>query len=497
MRRLAPALVSLAMLVAGCASAGVAPRAKAQPTLTILHFNDVYEIDALANGRLGGLARVATVIDGLKRSSSRVLTTLGGDYLSPSALGTARVNGEALAGRQMVAVLNMIGLDWATFGNHEFDVSEAAFRKHLNDAAFRLVSSNVIDGNGKPFPNVVESAVVTLKIGGREIRLGLIGLSIEWTSRPWMKYTPPIDAARAQVAKLAGTVDAIVALTHLALSEDRELAIAVPEIDLILGGHEHENWMMQRGDHLTPIIKADANVRSVAIVSMTFGAAGTRPAIEARLESMDEHVMPKPEVQAEVQRWTTLAFDAFRKDGLKPERVVATTTEALDGREASVRHGSTRLTEIIADALAHDVKVADLVIYHSGAIRIDDVLPAGPIREYDVIRVLPFGGKTLKATFDGALVAQVLDTGLKNEGHGGYLQTRGVSRTAAGAWLVQGKPLDPSARYTVAISDYLLTGGETNLGFLTRTNPQVHDVSDARDVQQAVIYELKARFPVR
>ena len=72
---------------------------------------------------------MATVIARLKSiSAPLVLTTLGGDYLSPAALGTAKVDGQPLAGRQMVDVLNATGLDWATFGNHEFDVSEAAFR---------------------------------------------------------------------------------------------------------------------------------------------------------------------------------------------------------------------------------------------------------------------------------------------------------------------------------------------------------------------------------
>src|SRR6185295_19046837 len=116
---------------------------RSETTVTILHFNDVYEIDAVDGGHAGGLARVATVLDGLKRTSAPVLTTLGGDYLSPSAIGTARVNGEALAGRQMVDVLNVLGVDWATFGNHEFDVSEAAFHKRIAEGTFHLVSSNV------------------------------------------------------------------------------------------------------------------------------------------------------------------------------------------------------------------------------------------------------------------------------------------------------------------------------------------------------------------
>src|SRR4051794_14461204 len=64
-------------------------------TFTILHFNDVYEIDAVDGGKQGGLARVATLVDWLKQRGP-VLTTLGGDYLSPSAIGTALVNGQPL-----------------------------------------------------------------------------------------------------------------------------------------------------------------------------------------------------------------------------------------------------------------------------------------------------------------------------------------------------------------------------------------------------------------
>ena len=73
----------------------------------------------------------------LKSRDPILITTLGGDYVSPSALGTARVNGERLNGRQMVAVLNAVGIDWATFGNHEFDIPEAALRARLAESKFK------------------------------------------------------------------------------------------------------------------------------------------------------------------------------------------------------------------------------------------------------------------------------------------------------------------------------------------------------------------------
>ncbi|MFM7576381.1 MAG: metallophosphoesterase, partial [Microcystaceae cyanobacterium] len=94
---------------------------------TLLHFNDVYEIMPIAGGKWGGLARVATLRQRLKQENPHTYTVLAGDLLSPSALGTAQVKGERLAGKQMVAVLNQLGLDYATFGNHEFDLSETEF----------------------------------------------------------------------------------------------------------------------------------------------------------------------------------------------------------------------------------------------------------------------------------------------------------------------------------------------------------------------------------
>jgi 5'-nucleotidase len=477
-------------LIAGARGAVVGAQGTKPAVVTIAHFNDVYEIGPVEGGKSGGLARVATVISQLKRANAPVLVTLGGDYVSPSALGTARINGEALAGRQMVDVLNATGLEWATVGNHEFDISEAAFNARMAESKFKVVISNITDANGRPFPNVVKTAIVPVTAGGRTIRIGLIGIVIDFNKKPWVKYLPPVESAKSAVAELKGKVDAIVALTHLALAGDAELAASVPEIDLILGGHEHENWSLRRGEHFTPIIKADANVRSLAIVSMAFGAKGTRPTVSARLQVIDDTVKAQPAVDALVKKWTDAAFDAFRKDGFAPEARVVTTTEPLDGRESTVRNREGRLTQIIANAMQHEAG-ADVGIYNGGSVRIDDVLPPGPVTEYDIIRVLPFGGKVLRVEMDGALLSRVLDTGLGNQGLGGFLHSSdGMKRDSTG-WSLNGVRIDPAKIYTAGVSDFLMTGGETNLAYLTRTTAGVHEIEEKRDVRRAVIDELK------
>ena len=502
MRRGGWCVLGLALAVLGASPLAIAQpkdaagRAARPVTVTLVHLNDVYEILPVEGGKAGGLARVATVVRKLKAANPAVLTTLAGDYLSPSALGTAKVDGQPLAGRQMVAVLNAAGVDWATFGNHEFDVSEAAFRAHLADAKFRLVSTNVTDAGGQPFAGVPTSAIVPVAAGGRTLRIGLIGVTVDATKKDWVAYRDAIAAAKAEVEKLRSRTDAIVALTHLSLAQDTEFVTAVPGIDVVLGGHEHENWLMYRGPRFVPIVKADANVRSLAIVSLTFGAPGTRPVVATRLQVIDDTIAADPAVDAVARQWTERGFAAFRREGFAPEAVVATATEPLDGRESTVRNRAGRLTDVIVAALAREAGASDVALFNAGSVRIDDVVPPGPVTEYDVIRVLPFGGKVVTATFDGALLARVLDAGENNEGMGGYLHARGARREN-GAWLVQGKPIDPAARYAVVLTDFLLTGGETNLGFLTRANPQVGDVRELRDIRRVVIEELGREYPVR
>lgn len=492
----------LSALVAACLFlAPAAGRAQSAATITILHFNDVYEITPVDAGKAGGLARLARFRAELKTQYPDLLTTLGGDFVSPSAIGTARVNGERLAGRQMVAVLNVVGVDWATVGNHEFDIPEAALRARLAEAKFRLVTSNVTDASGALFPNTVASAVVPVKTRSGQVRIGLIGLTVDANRQPWVRYAPPIDAARAAIAGLKGKCDVIVALTHLTLAGDQQLAEQVPEIDVILGGHEHENWVFERGPNFTPIVKADANARTAAIVTIRLPrlsrrsgnaprladarsgqAAKAEPTITARIQRIDDRMKEGPRTAAEVKKWVDLGYQGFRADGFEPTQLVATTDVPLDGRESSVRNRSTNLAELILAAMRQEAGT-DIAIFNGGSIRIDDVLQPGAVTQYDVIRVLPFGGKIVKATFTGALLSRVLAVGASNVGTGGFLHYAGPT------------PIDPAARHTVAISDFLLTGGEANLGFLTRQNPDISNITDLRDIRILLIDELKRRFP--
>lgn len=205
--------------------------------------------------------------------------------------------------------------------------------------------------------------------------------------------------------------------------------------------------------------------------------------------------MPEePKTAAVDKKWKQIAFDSFRAQGFEPEKVIYKTETPLEGLEASVRNKPTNLGGMIAKAYQQAFPEAQAGLLNSGSIRIDDNI-SGDITEYDVLRILPFGGKVVMVELSGALLVDILKAGLLNQGSGGYLQYSGLKQEQQD-WYIQQEKINPEKYYTVAMTDFLLTGQEKNLGYLKEGNPQIRrvvfpDPSDnthpGRDVRFAVI----------
>jgi 5'-nucleotidase len=267
----------------------------------------------------------------------------------------------------------------------------------------------------------------------------------------------------------------------------------VPALDLIMGGHEHENWYLQRGAGMAPIAKADANVRTVYLHHLRFNPETDALSIRSRLFPITDVLPDDPATAQVVDEWVGIAFEGFRRQGLKPAEPVVTLPEALDGRESTVRNTSSTLTDLMAEAMLRAAPGAALSLFNGGSIRIDDVVQPGTLIEYDVIRILPFGGEVLGVDMKGSLLDSVLTQGVANRGTGGFLHHAGVEQQG-GAWHVGGRPIDPARAYRVAINDFLTLGLEQNLDYLTFDNPGLARVGAHGDVRLVVIAELKRRF---
>ncbi len=165
-------------------------------TMTLLQVNDVYELTPVSGGTEGGMARLATLRKQLLADNPNTFTLLSGDLVSPSALGTATVDGQRLAGKQMVDVMNVLGLNYATFGNHEFDLAQEELAQRVQESRFAWFSSNVDDVNGQPMFGLPRNVVFTAKgASGKEARVGLFGLTTAANGAPYVRYRDPLDVA--------------------------------------------------------------------------------------------------------------------------------------------------------------------------------------------------------------------------------------------------------------------------------------------------------------
>lgn len=415
MRHPAARVLLAAALLAGCA----APRGRARPTpdatpapaplVRLLLVNDVYVTDTLRDGT-GGIARVAAFHHQLEREG-RVLFLLAGDVLSPSLLS------KWYAGRQMVDGFNAARLDYATFGNHEFELPRDSLLARTGESRFRWLSANCGLADGAPFPGV--PAWDTVTVAGT--RVALLGVTLQGLYRSHVRCTEPMDAARRAAAEArAAGAELVVALTHQYVADDSLLLARVPGIDLVLGGHEHHAHDVTSAGRR--VLKADANARSAQLVEVR--RAGDRWAVSARVERMDAGRPVDAPTQAAVDRWR----DSLRRR-LGPERAVAISPAPLDARDAFSRSNESALGDLVTDALRLGTG-ADVAVINSGALRLDDVLPAGPITNYQIESIFLFADETRVVTFPvtGVRLRALLEHGVseRSYGHGAFLQLSGA-----------------------------------------------------------------------
>ena len=489
--------ISLGLIVS--VFAGCSAKEDNRIQVTLIQINDVYEIEAVSGGKLGGLARVAYVRKQLLKENPNTFTVMAGDFFSPSALGTAVVDGKRLDGKQMVAVLNAMGLDYAAFGNHEFDIKKDPFYSRLNESEFKWIACNVFDKEGNLFPGTLTNELLSFSNHhGSVFTLGLTGITMDENDPEYVSFSDPVSSIKAEIELMQDHADAIIAITHFDFVDDQSIAEKVPEIDLIIGGHDHENILLYRGKNFTPIAKADANAKSIFIHRLSWDPDSRSLAIDSSLMRIDETIPEDPETAGVIKKWVNRGFEGFKANGFQPNEIFAQTTENLDGREASIRYQTTNLTRLIGDSIRAEVPNADLGIFNSGSIRLDDKLSAGPISQYDVLRVLPFPGKVLSMSVKGSQLMKMLDRGLQEQGNGSFLQTSSnVSKTQDG-WSFSNQPLNPDQYYTVAVNDFLANGRERVYEYFDIKKPssELKLLETHRDVRLAVINELKKRYPL-
>jgi 5'-nucleotidase/UDP-sugar diphosphatase len=447
--------------------------------VTILHINDVYEISPVRGE--GGLAELMTLVKAERSRHASTLTAVSGDFLSPSLLsGTTK-------GAQMVELFNAIGVDVATFGNHEFDFGRDVLLKRISEARFTWLGTNVGDPAGQPLPGTVSTA---MKVVG-DVKIGFLGIvtpesAMLSSGGPDIRFGDPVSAAKGavEVLRKAGA-NVIVALTHLDYEQDRALSRTVPDMNLILGGHDHDPITYY--EHGVLLQKSGSDAHFLGAIDLEIrteqGAKGPVTTVRPSWRMIANHnTAADPEIAAIVKKYN----DQLDRD---LGQVIGKTTVELDSRVDAVRSGEARIGDLIADALRESTG-ADVAITNGGGIRGNRTYDAGTeLTRKDVLKELPFGNTTLVIELTGTELKAALENGVSQveDKAGRFPQVSGLRvvydpKAAAGQRVrtvtVGGAPLDMGKTYRVATNDYMARGGD---GYAAFTKGKV--LTDARFAQ--------------
>jgi 5'-nucleotidase len=443
----------------------------------------------------GGLAHAATLIH-KKRREGPTLLLHAGDLLFPSLLSNKLKH----RGAQMIAALNLLKVDLATFGNHDFDEGCRVLVARIAESDFPWVAANVdFPAEAKLPADKVRSDRI-LEVA--RLRVGIFGLSLPLAPVGGCGPAPitfhaPIEAAREAVSRLKKQkVDLIIALTHLPMSDDRALAEALPEIDLIVGGHDHE--VMEALVGKTLITKAGENVTGLGVIAIKALRSGPEWVVEKswrRIPVDPARIAADPQIEA--------ALAPYAKEIAPFDRVIGEAAVPLDLREETVRERESNFGNYVADVLRSAME-ADAAMINGGAFRDDRILKSGPITLRDLYMALPFDNRMVLIEVTGQQLIEALENGVSLSGKraGRFPQVSGISFTfdpqqPSGARVIDvkigGEAVEPGRFYTLATVDFLARRGEID-GYAFQSLPILKEGGDLNEV---IIKHLEAMGPIK
>lgn len=444
-------------------------------TLTIIHTNDLHAHAEpfLDKGKtVGGMAGVGQVIRSLKKKHPDALVVDAGDVFQGSLL-YSRFKGDV-----EVNLLNKMGYDIFTIGNHEFDDGSKNLAEQMSKAKFDIISAN-IDATAVPELEKLIKPSVIKKIGGQSVAfVGGVTPDLESVATTLQgvklkaKGTDWINPIKEEVERLKKDgIDKIVLVTHCGVRSEKELAERIPEIDAIVGGHSHTRldkpMIVRHGDGTTTtIVQTGCYGRAVGLLQLTFDKNGVVRPQASRYYLTD--ITAKTEQAADLKAYIDKVSEPF---AALTKEVVSTATNYYEKKNSLC---DTSMGNIVTDAVVESGKDYGVTMAFQNRGGIRGVLQKGSITVAQVEQILPFDNYVVYATATGALVRRIIEHSL-SDGLGGHFadvsglkiiwdRTKPSGRRAVLILADDGKgnfkPLDDNASYKMAMNHYNFEGGE-------------------------------------
>ncbi|KAJ5971552.1 uncharacterized protein N7479_001470 [Penicillium vulpinum] len=438
------------------------------PDLRLIHYNDVYHVEAGSAEPVGGVPRFQSILNHYRHhpqyaGQPDILTFFSGDAFNPSIESTVT------KGRHMVPFLNTVGTDVACVGNHDLDFGVAQFRHLASQCQFPWLLANVLDpalGDDTP---IADCGKTHMLISSNGLKIGVLGLGErEWLGTinslpPDLIYKSASETARVLAKQLRDEgADLVVAVTHQREPNDYKLAnnLSSDLVDIILGGHDHfYAHAVVNGIH---VMRSGTDFKQLSYIEAFRKPDG--------LPGWDFNIVRRDIVRSIPEDQDTVAMVGRLTASLhaKLEKPIGFTVTPLDGRFSTVRQRESNLGNFVCDLMRFYYS-ADCAMMAGGTIRGDQIYPPGILKLKDLLNCFPFEDPVVLLRVRGHALLAALENGVSqlpalegrfsqvsNITYGFKLDAPSGSRITFAR--VGGEPIDLDREYLLATRGYMARG---------------------------------------
>ena len=407
-----------------------------------------------------GLAAFCAAVDSVRDANrAGALLLDSGDEFCASYWG----------GEPVVKALRLIETDALTLGNHEFDRGREFLEACVAAAGYPVLCANIVEKDTNALVRGALPYVILEKAG---VKIGVLGLTTEYT--PFMvekkaflpyKATSGLEACRTYIPKMRGEgAQIVIVLAHYPFYVDgggisgelRELLAQSPPADVFIGGHIPGDYAGVVNGAV--VLKAGFGGNSLGHARLWFDRAQNRvTGAECEILLTDREAPGRPEVR-EYERAVTSPFDAYFHEQL------AVADEEWPMRLAA----ECKLGNFLADCMREG---AGVDIAYMNATTAGGAIFPGPVTVEDITSVYGFRDNMMTAQITGAQIYELFELVYAPErfGNNAGLLYSGlivhVNHKMPSPYKIQlitlrdGTPVEADAKYTVATSEYMASGG--------------------------------------